>query len=804
MKSFLVCSVFFLLQAYAVPREEKVISGNICFSTTNNNLEIRQQSKQAVIDWKEFSINKNEQVYFIQPPNSAILNRVTGAMPSRIDGMLKADAALYLMNEKGLIVGKEGVVEAKSFFMLGQKIQEEDFLNQTSMLQANSEAVIINHGKIKTTGGDIFLVAKEVKNSGQIEAIKGKAYLIGGSEVFLQKELDENFQVKVKNLGSVENMGLIKAAQVEIQAAGGDIYSLAINQMGVIEANGFLKKEGKIILTADTGNISIAGKLKTTTLEEGGLIEVTGLDEIHVLENASLLANGESKGGTILIGGDFQGKNPAIKNAKKLRIEPNATIQANAIEKGDGGKVITWANEQNIFKGKISAQGGRVKGNGGFVEVSSPKNLVFAGHVSTVAFNGKTGNLLLDPSDIVIGDFGGTSTPPYPAGGAEMYDPAGSSGQLDVLDLQAALGSTNVTVSTISGTGGAGTVTINRGFSWSSSNTFSVTANRNIILDDVTITNTNALGGFTAVDLQAGQEGVVTGNFDGIFLRNATISSSTGNINFVARGGTSDNNYGIHLFNSTISSTGLALSPATITLNGVGGAGVNGLSGVVIESNSSINSRLGDISITGSANGTGILNHGIWIFFRSEVLSDGVGVNAATISLNGSSSFGTSDNFGVNIQENSTVSSDTGNLNITATSQGINNHNVGLLIKKSGKIASVGTLASAATLTINATSGTGSNGNRGMLIDSSSLIDSINGNLDITAESRGVGTYGNQGVALMNNSLIRSTGIGVDASDISILGTMGAGESVGTRADFSSDITSVEGIININGGYQKE
>jgi hypothetical protein len=50
----------------------------------------------------------------------------------------------------------------------------------------------------------------------------------------------------------------------------------------------------------------------------------------------------------------------------------------------------------------ISAKGGSVSGNGGFVEVSGKENLMFQGKVNTTASNGLAGTLLLDPANITI------------------------------------------------------------------------------------------------------------------------------------------------------------------------------------------------------------------------------------------------------------------------------------------------------------------------------------------------------------------------------------------------------------------
>ena len=122
---------------------------------------------------------------------------------------------------------------------------------------------------------------------------------------------------------------------------------------------------------------------------------------------AQLDASGASGGGQILVGGDFQGKNAAVQNASRVYVDADARLQADAIQSGDGGKVVVWADENTRFYGSLSARGGAASGNGGQAEVSGKQNLVFAGSADLGASAGHSGNLLLDPLDILVSNTGG-------------------------------------------------------------------------------------------------------------------------------------------------------------------------------------------------------------------------------------------------------------------------------------------------------------------------------------------------------------------------------------------------------------
>jgi hypothetical protein len=112
-------------------------------------------------------------------------------------------------------------------------------------------------------------------------------------------------------------------------------------------------------------------------------------------------ASGANGGGTVLIGGDYQGKG-IVPNATRTLVNSDSVINADSLLDGDGGRVIVWANDITGFYGSISAGGGINSGNGGFVEVSGKQDLIFDGTANLNAPNGNAGTLLLDPTDITI------------------------------------------------------------------------------------------------------------------------------------------------------------------------------------------------------------------------------------------------------------------------------------------------------------------------------------------------------------------------------------------------------------------
>jgi large exoprotein involved in heme utilization and adhesion len=169
-------------------------------------------------------------------------------------------------------------------------------------------------------------------------------------------------------------------------------------------------------------SLTLIGNTVTNTgglTAPGGRVEVLG-DRVALLDPAIIDVSAPGGGGTVLIGGDFQGRG-IVPTASRVFVAPNVIVKADAIAAGNGGKVIIWSDEATRFYGKVSAKAGENSGNGGFVEVSGKQFLDFNGQVTTFAPNGLAGTLLLDPTNITI--VAGANTPPQLAANDQFADP---------------------------------------------------------------------------------------------------------------------------------------------------------------------------------------------------------------------------------------------------------------------------------------------------------------------------------------------------------------------------------------------
>ena len=390
--------------AYANPVLPQVVHGQATFNQQGNLFTITN-TPNTIINWQSFSVNPGEITRFLQQnAGSSVLNRITGQDPSKILGSLQSNGKVFLINPNGVLFGRDARVDVAGLVASSLALSNQDFLAGKMNFKAGEQAgAVINQGTIHAgSGGQILLIAPNVENSGVITAPNGDVLLAAGHSVQLADAANPDLRVVLSApADQAINVGRIVAQGGRIGMVGA-----LLNQRGVLNANSAVVGEnGKIVLKAtgkallENGSVTSA----TSAVGKGGEITVLG-DQVGMQGNAKVDASGVTGGGTVLLGGDYQGKNAAIVNARQVAVGKDASIAADALDSGDGGKVIVWGNETARVFGSISARGGAASGNGGLVETSGRYLAVDGIRVDTSARRGKRGNWLLDPYDIDVVD----------------------------------------------------------------------------------------------------------------------------------------------------------------------------------------------------------------------------------------------------------------------------------------------------------------------------------------------------------------------------------------------------------------
>jgi filamentous hemagglutinin family protein len=569
---------------FALPTDPTIQSGSVTIDTgTPDTMNIYQGTDKAIIDWGSFNIDTMEHVDFQLSQGGVTLNRVTGNDPSQILGKMTSNGDLWLVNPNGVFFGNNAQVDVRGLVATTSNITNSNFLSENYNFDIPSSLSnsIVNQGTITAAeGGLVALVAPGVQNLGVINARLGKVSLTSGKTFTLDlygdqlinlaidsKVVDQVTGMNGETLSSlVTNSGSIFAdggvVQLNVNAAQ-DIVDHVINMDGVIQARSVMEKNGKIILMGgDEGDVRVSGTLDASGYnagETGGEVNVLG-HLVGLYGTGFIDISGDSGGGTLLFGGDYQG-NGTVPNALDTYIGPDTQVFADAVNYGDGGRMIFWADRRMHFQGIVKGRGGKYFGDGSFIEVSGKEELYFDGSVDTTAVNGKTGTLLLDPTTITVTD--GSS-------GATTFD----NNIFSISQLQSLSGTTSLILQADE------TITIDLNgntlnFQHVTDNSVTFRTTKNSISKDINgnITSTTGdikfIGGNDTITTQGGNIifeargdlviGNLTSNGGNISLTGRTLNLA-GNINSGAGGVTIGSDTDIYLGGSGLSGCGVGFS----------------------------------------------------------------------------------------------------------------------------------------------------------------------------------------------------------------------------------------------------
>jgi len=485
-----VMTTFLLLTAgiaYALPSGGQVAAGQVVISApTTQQMNIKQSTNQAIVNWNSFGIGKGETVKIAQPTSqSTLLNRVMGNDPSGIYGSLTANGRVFLINPSGIIFGAGSRVDAGGFVASTLNMNDDDFMAARYRFNRNgATGSILNQGTLTAADrGFIALLAPEVRNEGIIAARLGTVALAAGEKVTLNFSGEDLINVAVdpatmKTL--IENKHLVQAdgGRVIMSASAADnLYSSVINNSGEVRARGIESREGRIFLDSGAGGeTTISGILDTSSADgKGGSIIATG-ERVLVQEGAHLTASGATGGGEVLVGGSWQGGDSSIRQATEATVEKGTLLEANATDKGDGGTVVLWSNVKNPLSvtrayGAFEARGGANGGDGGRIETSGHRVDIGDLAVNTLAAKGNNGLWLIDPYDFTVANIGGDIA-------STTVQTALSSGNVEIKTLASPAICTGVAGCGV-GASGSGDIRINDSITWTA-NKLSLIAYRDV------------------------------------------------------------------------------------------------------------------------------------------------------------------------------------------------------------------------------------------------------------------------------------------------------------------------------------
>ena len=566
----------------AMPSGGDIRSGQGSISQDGKNMTVLQNSDRMAIDWTKFDIAKDETVRYAQPDrNSISLNRVTGGQQSVIAGNLNANGNVVLVNPNGVVFTKNSSVDVGGLVASTARLNDEAMKNfgngKDSLglsLDKDSTASVINEGQIKAQGGLVALHAGNVENKGTITNEGGTLAMAAAKNLTLSAADDDKLNFTVD----------------------GDLAKAQALNSGSLKADG-----GYVVMTAKS-----AGDVLSTVVNNSGTIEAKTLRK-------------NEKGQILLDGGD------------NGQVEVSGTLDASGTEKDQdagnikviGQKTIVHDNTNLLAKGD---------NNGGKIETSG--DVLSLGNGLTIdakGTQGKAGEWLLDPLDVIIADSDPTTTSNYD--NAEKKTAADS----DFTNGSASIGYNDPDATT------ANASSVNSAVTWISTDMVEkmLNAGTNVTIQAAATNGSANIIVKNDIDKTAGDDATFTLDAMRNITVNGNITSTAGKLNVVLNADSNGDQIGAVIINANINTNGgdfTSASGGTVKYTSdsanTKGYGKGTLTGKADPAGHTVGTYFGHVDSSGTADGAKddrlIKTSGGKITLNGEIA---IGLNGGTLTL---------------------------------------------------------------------------------------------------------------------------------------------------------------------------
>ncbi|MGN8343251.1 filamentous hemagglutinin family protein [Pseudomonas sp. SMV71] len=343
-------------------------------------VKIEQTADKAILNWETFNVGRNTTVDFQQQADWAVLNRVNDpqARPSQIQGQIKGNGTVMLVNRNGIIFSGSSQVNVRNLAAVAANISDEQFSQRGLYVDATGTqptftdaagkvevqrgAQIETHRAATSTagGGYALLLGSEVENAGSIITAKGQTTLAAGDSFYIRRGQGTSGNLRSttrgnevatslkpgSSAGTVINSGLIQASTGDITLTGH-----TVQQNGVAVASSSVDTRGTVHLLnaiSDTGGSVTLGQGSTTAV----LLDAAGGSALDSQRNAG--PAGLDGTPNNLISGQFNNLSSVVDRSDQSRIGivsgGSVDFQNGSITLATGGQVAVSAAGRSLVR----------------------------------------------------------------------------------------------------------------------------------------------------------------------------------------------------------------------------------------------------------------------------------------------------------------------------------------------------------------------------------------------------------------------------------------------------------------------
>ncbi len=319
--------------------------------------------------------------------NRGTINAALGGNVALLGKQVKNEGMIAAhLGTVNLAAGKQAVLRFDQAGLLGIRVSDEILQDELGL-----DPAVMNSGEIQAEGGRVLLTAStsqdvfsQAVNTGGLDQATsvvvhedGSFTLGGGADVINTGSIDTSTTLSDQNVGRIVLLG-------ENVTSSGELNANAQNGNG-----------GEIELHAQDTTLLTESSVTSARSEnagQGGAVKILG-DNAGLFDQSTIDVSGANGGGQVLIGGDQEGNNALIPYAEFIYLSEDSQVFADALDNGDGGRLITFASNTARIYGDLFARGGINGGDGGFIETSGLIGFQIVGAPDASAARGEGGHL---------------------------------------------------------------------------------------------------------------------------------------------------------------------------------------------------------------------------------------------------------------------------------------------------------------------------------------------------------------------------------------------------------------------------